>query len=146
MAKSVTYNKRENEKKYKEIVIEIDKQAFSSLLDEIKKVNNHNQTLEDELQFMEMVSNYYNQLYELQLGFKKVCELYEDNELYLSDLSKIDIDYINARKNIIEGYLINQKNIETNKKKLEKLNETLIEEEKNKILLCKRLLDYEEKK
>lgn len=144
LLKATTNNRQENLKKYKEIVIEIDKQAFSSLLDEIKKVNNHNQTLEDELQFMEMVSNYYNQLYELQLGFKKVCELYEDNELYLSDLSKIDIDYINARKNIIEGYLINQKNIETNKKKLEKLNETLIEEEKNKILLCKRLLDYED--
>ena len=144
LLKATAKNRQENLEKYKNIVIEIDKQAFSSLLEEIKQVNNHNQTLEDELEFMEMIGKYYNQLYELQLGFKKVCELYDDNELKLSDLSQIDIDYINNRKNIIEGYLINLKNIETNKQKLEKLNEALIEEEKNKMHLSKRLLDYEE--
>jgi len=144
LLKVTAENRQGNLEKYKDIVIEIDKQAFASLLEELKQVNDHNQTLEDELQFMEMVNDYYNQLYELQLGFKKVCELYGDNELELSDLSQIDIDYITNRKNIIEGYLVNLKNIDTNKKKLEKLNDSLIEEEKTKMLLSKRLLDYEE--
>ena len=38
LLKATTNNRQENLKKYKEIVMEIDKQAFSSLLDEIKKV------------------------------------------------------------------------------------------------------------
>lgn len=137
-------NRQENLDKYKDIVVKIDKQAFLGLLNELEQINDHNQTLEDELQFLEIVSNYYDQLYELQLGFKKVCELYGDTELQLSDLSQIDIEYINHRKNLIEGYLINLKNIEINKDKLEKLNDALIKEEKNKIVLSKRLLDYEE--
>ena len=107
LLKVTVENRQENLEKYKDIVIEIDKQAFASLLEELKQVNDHNQTLEDELQFMEMVSDYYNQLYELQLSFKEVCELYGDNGLQLSDLSQIDIDYINNRKNLIEGYLVN---------------------------------------
>lgn len=144
LLKVTAENRQENLEKYKDIVIEIDKQAFASLLEELKQVNDHNQTLEDELQFMEMVNDYYNQLYELQLGFKKVCELYGDNELELSDLSQIDIDYITNRKNIIEGYLVNLKNIDANKKKLEKLNDSLIEEEKTRMLLSRRLLEYEE--
>lgn len=137
-------NRKENLEKYKDIVMEIDKQAFLCLLDELEQVNEHNQTLEDELQFLLVVSDYYNQLYELQLGFRKVCELYDGNELVLSDLSQVNIDYINSRKSIIEGYLINLKNIEINKKKLEKLNNDLINEEKNRILLSKRLLEYED--
>ena len=137
-------NRQENLIKYKNIVIEIDKQAFSGLLDVLRQINDHNQTLEDELQFLDIVSNHYKQLYELQLGFKNVCELYDDNGLQLSDLSQIDIDYINHRKNVIEGYLINLKNIKINKDKLEKLNDTLIQEEKNKMLLSKRLLDFED--
>lgn len=137
-------NRQENLEKYKNIVMKIDEQAFTSLLNELKQINDHNQTLEDELQFMEMVSDYYNQLYELQLSFKEVCELYGDNDLQLSDLSQIDIDYINNRKNLIEGYLVNSKNIDANKKKLEKLNDSLIEEEKTRMLLSRRLLEYEE--
>ena len=144
LLKVTAHNRQENLKKYKDIVIDIDRQAFLSLLDDLRQVNDHNQSLEDELQFLEMVSNYYNQLYELQLSFKNVCELYNDKELILSDLSRIDIKYINNRKSIIEGYLINLKNIDVNKKKLEILNKTLIEEEKNKIFLSKKLLEYED--
>lgn len=136
-------NRQENLKKYRDIVIEIDKQAFSSLLDEIEQINNHNQTLEDELQFMEQIKGYYNQLFELQLGFKRVCELYGDSELALSDLSQIDSEYIDKRINTIKGYLINLKNIDSNKKRLQELNDKLIDEEKNKLLLSRRLLEFE---
>jgi hypothetical protein len=59
LLKATAKNRQENLEKYKNIVIEIDKQAFSSLLEEIKQVNNHNQTLEDELEFMEMIGKYY---------------------------------------------------------------------------------------
>ena len=133
-----------NLKKYENTVKEIDRNAFDSLLDEIDQFNNHNQTLEDELQFLEQIKCYYEQVFEMQLNFRTVSELYGDSQLELSDLSQIDIEYIDYRISIISGYLINIKNIDSNKKKLEELNESLIEKEKNDELLRTRLKEYEE--
>lgn len=138
-------NRQENLKKYKDIVVKIDKQAFTSLLDELKQIDNHNQILDDELQFMKEISNYYNELCKLQQDFKNVCELYGDNELELSDLSQINIDYIERRKDSIDKYLKNLEKLEENKQKLEILNEKLVDEERKKIHLRKELLEYEDK-
>ena len=99
-----------NLNKYKDIVIEIDSKAYDSFLDEIKQVNLYNHTLEDELNVLERLKDTYNQLNELQCNFKNVCELY-DYDLKLSDLTVINIDYIDNRINVINGYLINVKNI-----------------------------------
>lgn len=137
-------DKQSNLSKYKETVIEIDKEAFDDILKELEKISEHNQTLEDELQFLEQVKDSYNQLLELQLSFTRVCELYDDDSLELSDLSQIAIDYIDNRISTINGYLINLKNIDDNKKKLQELNEQLIEEEKKKRYLNNKMLELDE--
>ena len=131
-----------NLKKYKDIVIEIDSKTYDSFLDEIKQINLYNHTLEDELKILEKLKDTYNQLNELQCNFKNVCELYND-DLKLSDLTVINIDYIDNRINVINGYLINVKNIENNKKLIQELNEELINEEKKKNFLDNKLLELE---
>ena len=137
-------NREENLKKYKEIVLEIDAKAYYDILEEIKHIDEHNHSLEDELHFLESIMNTYNQLLELQLSFKRICETYGDDELKLSDLSRLNIEYIENRINAINGYLVNLKNIEINKEKLQNLNEQLIDEEKKKISLDKKLLELED--
>ena len=137
-------NDREsNLEKYKNTVVGSDKEAFDCMLSELEQINEHNQTLEDELQFLELLRDSYNQLLELQLGFKRVCDLFEDNSLELSDLSQINIEYIENRINVINGYLINLKNIDINKSKLEELNIQLIDEEKKKKYLSEKMLELE---
>ena len=62
----------------------------------------------------------------------------------MSDLSTIDKEYIDNRKNIISGYLINEKNIDDNKKELDLLSGRLRDEEKKNNELKKRLLGFED--
>lgn len=137
-------NKEEILKKYKEIVVQIDTKAYSDILEEIKHINQYNQSLEQELEFLEKIKIAYHQLLELQLSFKQNCQTYDDNELKLSDLSRLNIEYIESRINAISGYLINLKNIEANKTKIQQLNEQLISEEKKKQLVDSRLANLEE--
>lgn len=137
-------DRKSNLEKYKKTVKTIDQEAFSCILAELDKIKEHNQTLEDELQFLQSIKVSYEQLLEQQLSFRRVCELYGDKELELSDLSQIDIDYIENRINIISGYLINRKNLDDNKEKIEKLNEQLYEANKKHDFLVKKLQDYEQ--
>lgn len=136
-------NKEENLKKYIETVLQIDTKAYSDILEEIKHINEHNQSLEKELEFLDKIKKAYDQLLELQSGFKNICQLYGNNDLKLSDLSRLNIEYIEDRINIISGYLINKKNIKDNERRLGKLNEELIDQEKQKNLLSKRLKELE---
>ena len=136
-------NKKENLDNYKKTVAQIDEKAYSDILEEIKHIDEHNQSLEEELNFLDSIKNTYNQLLELQLSFKRICEVYGNAEIELSDLSKINIEYIENRVNAINGYLMNLKNIDVNKEKLIGLNDKLIEEEKKKISLDKKLLELE---
>lgn len=136
-------NREENLNKYKQTILQIDAQAYSSLLEEIKKIDDHNQSLENELKFLENIKYAYEQLLELQQNFKNLCELYGKEELKLSDLSNLNIEYIENRINAINGYLQNIKNIETNKIRIEDLNESLIDEEKKKIYLDHKLSSLE---
>ena len=133
-----------NLEKYKDIVRQIDEYYFSNLLSEIKKVSEHNQTLEEELQYLEQISSTYEQVLVEQVRFRNVCESYEDKSLELSDLSKIDKEYIDNRKNAISGYLINEKNIENSRTELDLLSGKLREEERKNNELKKRLLEFEE--
>lgn len=136
-------NRQINLDNYVKTVKEIDKHAFSGLFDEVKQIDEHNRTLEEELQFLEQVKGYYDQLYEMQLGFKNVCDTYGKYDLKLSDMSQIDIEYIDSRISTINGYLINKKNIVDNKRKLQKLNDELVIEEKNSKVLSERLSGFE---
>lgn len=141
---SRTVNNRENNlEKYKDAIKQIDEYDFSNLLLEIDKINDHNQTYEGELQFLEQIKVIYEQVLEQQLNYKSVCEKYGDCKLELSNLSKINIEYIEKRINTISGYLINKKNIEDNKDKLAELNEQLVVAEKDNDALSKNLIDLE---
>lgn len=137
-------NKEINLEKYKNIVKEIDNDSFEKLLSLLKQFEYHNLTLEEELEFLEKVNCSYQQIIEQQFGFKNVYELYSSDELQLSNLEQINIDYIVNRINNISGYLINKKNIDINQNKLHELNKRLICEEKEKNNLNKRLLEFEE--
>ena len=133
-----------NLEKYIDIVKQIDEFYFSNLLSEIEKVGEHNQTLEEELVYLEQISSTYEQVLVEQAKFRDVCELYGNKNLELSDLSTIDKEYIDNRKNIISGYLINEKNIDDNKKELDLLSGRLRDEEKKNNELKKRLLGFED--
>ena len=137
-------NRPENLKKYKEIVLQIDAKAFSDILEEIKHIDEHNHSLESESQFLDKIRSEYNQLLELQQWFKKVCSLYGENDLKVSELSQLNIEYIENRINAINGYLMNLKNIETNKNKLKDLSEQLADEEKKKMFLSRKLSELED--
>ena len=138
-------NRKENLDKYIKTITEIDKLTFSFLMEKIQQNTEHNRTLENELTFLEQVKSYYEQVNEMQMGFKNVCELYGDSKLKLSDISQINIEYIEKRISIISGYLINKNNIDDNKKRLQELNDDLIKEEKNSRILSQRLIEFEKK-
>lgn len=137
-------NKEINLQKYKDVVMQIDNDAFEKLFTLLKQFESHNLTLEEELEFLEQVTTSYQQLLEQQIGFKNVYELHSDEDLILTDLKQINIDYINDRISNISGYLINKKNIDVNREKLQKLYNKYNEEELKKNDLNKRLLEYEE--
>lgn len=140
----ISTNDREfNLKKYKDLVVQIDEYNFKNFLSSLDQLGAHNQTLEIELQNLEQIRESYQQLLEQQLLFKKNCELYGDDKIQLFDLSVIDIDYINIRINNINSYLINKLNLDNCRNKLQKLNEELLIEEKNRQLVCDKLLQLE---
>lgn len=137
-------NRDINLEKYKDIVKQIDSYYFSNLLSEIEKVVEHNQTLEEELEYLEQISSTYEQVLVEQVKFRDVCELYGDRNIVLSDLSTIDKEYIDNRTSIISGYLINEKNIIDSKEELDLLSGRLRDEEKKYSDLKKRLLGFED--
>ena len=137
-------NRMENLNNYKKTVIEIDTKAFADILEKIKNLNEYSHSLEEELEFLQRIKDTYDQLLELQSSFKRVCETYGDKNLKLSDLSELNIEYIENRISAINGYLMNIKNIETNKTKLQELSEQLVVEEKKKEVLENRLKNLEE--
>ena len=79
-------NRKENLDKYIKTITEIDKLTFSFMMEKIQQNTEHNRTLENELTFLEQVKSNYEQVNEMQMGFKNVCELYGDSKLKLSDI------------------------------------------------------------
>ena len=126
-------------------VTEIDKVAFDELVNIMKDANKYNQTLEIELSYLEKIKEAYNQLSELQMRFKAVCEQYGEKNLKLSDMSTLNIEYVENRINAINGYLVNVENIAKNKNRLEELNEELVDEEKKRDFLNKKIIIFEKK-
>ena len=120
---------------YKELAIKIDRSNYNDFIDKINKCSN-NQSLQEELEYLEELENDYGQLNEIQCRFRNIYNTYGlDEDFKLSDLDRIDIDGISERRNLISGYLINNKNIADSKKKLDEYNDKLIalnkEEEDN---------------
>ena len=94
LLRATAANREENLKNYKKTVVEIDNQAFGLILEELRNNDGHNLPLEDEVQFLEKIKSCYNQLLQLQLSFKRVYEQYSGEELQLSDLSRLNIEYM----------------------------------------------------
>lgn len=143
LVRATSANRISNLDSYKKTVIQIDSEAFASLLEQVKHLGEHNRTLEEELPFLEEIKSAYDQLHELQLGYISVCELYGANDLRLSDLSQINIEYINNRISVINGYLLNLRNIEINKNRIQELDKQLADEEKKKDYLGSKLEQLE---
>ena len=130
-------------KDYSLLAKRIDEKNYQEFISKIEN-KKHSQTLEEELSYLEELENEYVQLEELQCKFRNIYSMYCDDELSLSDLSVIQIDKIRERKNLISGYLINIKNIDTTKGELEKFNEQLIFEDKKRTNNRERYLRLEE--
>ena len=117
---------------YKKLAVEIDSQIYNNLFEKIKNTNTHNYSLEEQLVFLNEILQDYEDLYQLRCSFEMIYGRYSTEKLELSDLSNILLDNIKNRKSIVEGYLVNSKNIDNIKKELEKLNFKLIQEENKK--------------
>ena len=111
---------------YKELAIKIDRSNYNDFIDKINNYSN-NQSLQEELEYLDELENGYGQLNEMQCRFRSIYSTYGlDDDFKLSDLGSIDIDEIRERRNLISGYLINNKNIDDSKKKLDEYNDKLI--------------------
>lgn len=111
---------------YKELAIKIDRSNYNDFIDKINNYSN-NQSLQEELGYLDELENGYGQLNEMQCRFRSIYSTYGlDDDFKLSDLGSIDIDGIRERRNLISGYLINNKNIADSKKKLDEYNDKLI--------------------
>lgn len=139
LLESSSIDREKNLSDYSEIAKKIDLFSYNNLIDKINLTTDNNHTLLEELKSLEDIEREYVQLDELQHRLRKVFSKYSSEELELSDLSKIYIDEIRNRKSVISGYLINIDNIEKDKKKLEELQEKLIEESKKRDATINRL-------
>ena len=119
-------NMTENLDAYRMITQEIDDECYKTLVQKIKNSNYNNLPLEDQLKFFTEIIDDYNDIYNQQIIFKDTYSKYTDEELSLSHLNNILIDRIEERKGQIEGYLINIKNLKSNKIEIDRLNQALI--------------------
>ncbi len=111
---------------YKELAIKIDTSKYNDFIEKINN-NSNNQSLQEELEYLDELENGYGQLNEMQCRFRSIYSTYGlDDDFKLSDLGSIYIDEIRERRNLISGYLINNKNIADSKKKLDEYNDKLI--------------------
>ena len=118
---------------FKNLAIDIDSEVFASLVDHIENTNYHDLPLEEQINVLAEFVQAYDDVNELQYSFKNVYQRYAGLPLQLSDMSIISIDSIKDRISCIEGYLLNNNNVENNKQELEQLNLDLIDEEKRRI-------------
>ena len=130
---------------YKDLVISIDKDEYESLINKIKENNYRDLPLEEQVAFLNEIESDYNSLNELQCGYRNIYSKYSKNELELSDISNILIDNIISRASMIQGYLMNSKNLANNKIELEKLNLDLITALKKQDLINNKVIEINKK-
>ena len=123
----------ENLTDYRRTALEIDWECYQSIVDKIKNTDYNHLSLEEQIKFYTEIVDDYNQLNELQCDYRNVYTKYSDGqELALSNLDNIFIDAIKNRISQIEGYLMNTKNLKSNKIELGRLNKELIDATKQK--------------
>ena len=125
-------NFTDNLNAYHEMAQEIDSECYKAIIQKIKNSNYNNLPLEEQLKFFIELIDDYNDLSNQQIIFKNEYKKYTEDALELSNLDTIMIDSVEARKNQIEGYLINAKNLKSNKIEIDRLNQALITATKEK--------------
>ena len=130
---------------YAKLALEIDNDYYNQLINEIKDTDYNSFSLEEQIKYLSEIEDDYNYLNQLQWMIRKTYEKYNDNELNLSDISVILIDNIIQRISDIQGYLMNIKNLESNKIELDRLNYQLISLDKENERTKKIMLDIKNK-
>ena len=113
-------------KEYAELVKDIDNDCYNQIIRKIKKCNYNDLNLEEQMKFLSEIEEDYNYLNQLQCMIRNVYSKYTDEELQLSDINNILIDTVIQRISDIQGYLMNVKNLESNKIEIDRLNHQLI--------------------
>ena len=111
---------------YQKLAIDIDNECYKMIIDKIKSNNYHSLPFEEQVKFYNEIIEDYNYLNELQCRFKNEYAKYSSEELPLSLLSDIMIEDVKAKASQIEGYLVNIKNLKSNKIELDRLNQVLV--------------------
>lgn len=133
-------NFHENLNVYLKTIQQIDAEGYEELIQKIKNSNYNNLPLEEQVKFFTGIITIYYSLNNDQIRYrdkykeiiKKYIEKHPDetleyNEtLELSNLDNIMIDNVEQRMNQIEGYLINIKNLKSNKIEIDRLDQELI--------------------
>ena len=130
---------------YAKLALEIDNDYYNQLINEIKDTDYNSFSLEEQIKYLSEIEDDYNYLNQLQWMIRKTYEKYNDNELNLSDISVILIDKIIQRISDIQGYLMNIKNLESNKIELDRLNYQLISLDKENERTKKIMIDIKNK-
>ncbi len=120
---------------YRELAISIDKDEYEALINKIKNNDYIKLPLPEQVMFLNDILDNYNSLNEMQCRYLSVYNEYAEEPLKLSDLSKILVDNISERSSVIQGYLMNNKNLDSAKKELERLNIELINTLKKQTLI-----------
>ena len=115
---------------YQSLVYEIDNDYYNQIINKIDKSNYSVLSFEEQIAFLSEIEEDYNYLNQFQWRIKKTYDKYADKEIELTDINNILIDNIIKRKSDIQGYLINNKNIDSNKIELDRLNYKLIQLDK----------------
>lgn len=136
-------DREKNLQDYKNIVIDIDKDVYLTYVDKIKNTNYHKLPYPEQLEVLLELEQEYNDINEMQYGFRNVYNKYTNDELELSDLSNILIDNIRIRISNIQGYLINSRRLVSDKDTVEKMNLQLITFEKKRNAAQERFLSME---
>ena len=136
-------NREKNLADYEKLALELDKEIFKAYTAKLKDTNYRNLPYDEQLQFLMEVADEYDQINEIQYSLRNFYQQYSTKELALCNLDGILIDNIRDRISNIEGYLINEKRLNENKKDLEQLNNQLIVFEKKNIELQNKFLSME---
>lgn len=129
---------------FKELVTSIDAGIYLELKDKISVFQPHKKRLEDELVALADIEIFYNQLIEVQTKFKEKYKEYSEEELKLSSIDELNVEYYLKRKEAIIGYLSNMKNSEETKNRLTETNNKLYEEEQKKIRVNQKIKSLDE--
>ena len=111
---------------YRDLALEIDKDCYKMIIKQIEDSDYSNLPLEEQIKFYLEIIEDYDYLNELQYGFRRTYSEYSDESLELSDLSNINIEDVKTKASQLEGYLMNIKNLKSNKIELDRLNKALL--------------------